>query len=275
MAEKQYPTRFCPFCSSPITTPTNFCETCGAKITWSISEAQTPLWPWTPKSTYIITIITYGVSLIITFAILFYYLIFWGIPLFDFPFLLLDPGFLFILTFSEVVFIIIPWAFVRSLKVKRESLGVSTGGILLLIKDLLLGILIGLAMVPLILAIDLYEILGPGAGPPPTPPTPTDLFWVGMLCLSVIFVIAPSEEFLFRGFVQNSLDAYYGRIGGLLVASMIFGLAHLNPLIGVIHTIGGVILGLVFLWRGRRLAGPIAAHATYDCIIILLDAFLI
>jgi membrane protease YdiL (CAAX protease family) len=275
VTEKQYPTRFCPYCSSTISTPTNFCESCGAEITWSISEAQKPIWPWTPRSTYIITIITYGISLLITFAILFYYLIFWGIPLLDLPLLLLDPSFLFILTLSEVIFIILPWAFVRSLKVKREKLGVSTGGILMLFKDLLLGILIGVAMVPLILALDLYELLGPGAGSPPTPPTPTDLFWVGMLCLSVIIVIAPAEEFLFRGFIQNSLDAHYGRIGGLLVASIIFGLAHLNPLIGVLHTIGGVLLGLIFQWRGRRLAGPIAAHATYDCIIILLDAFFI
>lgn len=275
MVEEQYPTRFCPYCASPISTPTRFCESCGAEITWSISETQKPLWPWTPKSTYIITIVTYGISLLITFAILFYYLIFWGIPLLELPLILLDPGFLFILTLSEVVFIIIPWAFVRSLKVKRAKLGVSTGGGLMLIKDLLLGILIGVAMVPLMLALDLYELLGPGAGPPPTPPTPTDLFWVGMLCFSVILVIAPAEEFLFRGFVQNSLDAYYGRIGGLLVASIIFGFAHLNPWIGVLHTIGGVILGLLFQLRGRRLAGPIAAHATYDCILILLDAFLI
>jgi hypothetical protein len=96
-----------------------------------------------------------------------------------------------------------------------------------------------------------------------------------MLCVSVILIIAPAEEVLFRGFIQNSLDAHYGRIGGLLVASIIFGMAHLNPLIGVLHTIGGIILGLLFQWRGRRLAGPIAAHATYDCLIILLDAFLI
>jgi membrane protease YdiL (CAAX protease family) len=275
MVDMHYPSRYCPYCATPITSPTKFCETCGAEITWSIRETQDTPWPWTPKSTYIITTIAYGVSLLITFALLFYYLFFWGIPILDFSLILLDPGFLFILTLSEVVFIIIPWAFVKGLKVKRDKLGATTGGFLTMTKDLLLGIAVGIAMVPLILILDLYELLALGAGPPPVPPTPVELLWVGMLCVSVILVIAPAEEFLFRGFIQNSLDAHYGRIGGLLVASVIFGFAHLNPLIGILHTILGIIIGLLFQWRGRRLAGPIAAHATYDCLIILLDAFLI
>jgi hypothetical protein len=164
---------------------------------------------------------------------------------------------------------------VKGLKIKRDKLGATTGGVLTMTKDLLLGVAVGIAMVPIILSLDLYELLASGVGPPPVPPTPVELFWVGMLCVSVILVIAPAEEVLFRGFIQNSLDAHYGRIGGLLVASVIFGLVHLNPLIGVLHTIGGIILGLLFQWRGRRLAGPIAAHATYDCLIFILDAFLI
>ena len=275
MVDRHYPTRYCPYCATSITSPTKFCTTCGAEIAWSIYETQKTPWPWTPKTTYVLTIIAYGVSLLITFALLFYYLVFWGIPLLNLGFILLDPGFLFLLTLNEIVFLIIPWAFVKSLKMKRDKLGITTGGFLTLTKDLLLGIAVGIGMVFLILTLDLYELFAPGTGPPTVPPTPVDLFWVGMLCMSMIFVIAPAEEVLFRGFIQNSLDAHYGRIGGLLVASVIFGFVHLNPLIGVLHTVGGIILGLLFQWRGRRLAGPIAAHATYNCLLIILDAFLI
>jgi membrane protease YdiL (CAAX protease family) len=275
MAEVHYTTRFCPYCGTVITTPTKYCETCGAEITWSISETQQSPWPWTPKSTYSLTIITYGVYFLITIALLLYYLVFWGIPLLDLVFIAVDPGVLVLLTLTELVFVIIPIAFVKRLNLNLAKLGAATGGIRTLAKDLLLGVAIGIAIVPLILVLDLYEILVPGAVPPPTPPTPIDLFWVGMLCVSVILVIAPAEEVLFRGFVQNSLDAHYGRIGGLLLASIIFGLAHLNPLIGILQTIGGILLGLLFQWRGGRLAGPIAAHATYDCLVILLDAFFI
>lgn len=205
---------------------------------------------------------------------MFYFIFFWGIPLFDIITITFNPAFMILLTLTELVFILMPWAYATSLKVKRDKVGVTTGGGLTLAKDLVLGITVGAAIVPVTLLLDLYELLAPG-GSPPALPTPTDLFWVGMLCLSVILVIAPAEEFFFRGFIQNSLDVHYGRIGGLLVASIIFGLAHLNPLIGVFQTIGGIFLGLLFQWRGRRLAGPIAAHATFDCVLILLDAFLI
>lgn len=274
MVDERYPTRFCPYCASLITSPTKYCETCGAEITWSIDESHAPLWPWTPSSTYIVTIITYGVFLLLTLAIMFYYIFFWGISLFAITNIMFDPAFLILLLLTEIIFILIPWAFVTSLKLKRDKLGVTSDGSLTLAKDLVIGIAVGAAILPIALLLNLYEFLPPGA-PPPVFPTPADLFWVGMLCLSVILVIAPAEEFFFRGFIQNSLDVHYGRIGGLLVASIIFGLAHLNPIIGVFHTIGGILFGLLFQWRGRRLAGPIAAHATYDCLLILLDAFLI
>jgi membrane protease YdiL (CAAX protease family) len=205
---------------------------------------------------------------------MFYYIFFLGIPLLAIITITFDPAFMILLILTEFVFILIPWAYVTNLKVKRDKLGVTSGGGVTLAKDLVLGIAVGAAIVPVILALDLYELLAPG-GPPPSIPTPTDLFWVGMLCLSVILVIAPAEEFFFRGFIQNSLDANYGRIGGLLVSSIIFGLAHMNPLIGVFQTIGGIFLGLLFQWRGRRLMGPIAAHATYDCLLILLSVFII
>ncbi|MFW9831967.1 MAG: CPBP family intramembrane glutamic endopeptidase [Candidatus Thorarchaeota archaeon] len=276
MIERHYFTQFCPYCGTKIVSPITYCEKCGAKITWSIHEAQTSPWPWTPKSTYIITIITYALSLLLTIALMLYYVVFYGIPLLDIIELSVsDPFFTFILTLGEVVFFLVPWAFVNGLRIKPKKVGVTSGGTLTFSKDIILGIGVGALMVPLILLLDLYEILNQSSSVPQVFPGPVDLFWIGMLCLSIIFVVAPAEEFLFRGFVQSSLDAHYGRIGGLLVASIIFGMVHLNPLIGVLHTIGGIVLGLLFLWRNQRLASPIAAHATYDVLLILLDAFLI
>lgn len=276
MTERHYPTRFCPYCATKITSPTTYCETCGAKITWSIREAQAPLWPWTPKSTYIITLLTYAIFFLLTMVMMLYYIVFFSISLIDvIDILAFDPSFLIILSLSQIVFILIPWAFMKRLKVGREKLGVTSGGVLTFSKDILLGITVGAAMVLLILLLDLYELLGPGSGPPAVPPGPDDIFWIGMLCLSIIFIVAPTEEFLFRGFVQNSLDAHYGRLGGLLVSSIIFGMAHFNPFIGVFQTIGGIFLGLLFQWRNRRLISPIVAHATFDVLLILLDAFLI
>jgi membrane protease YdiL (CAAX protease family) len=272
--EQRYPTRFCPYCSTEITSPTKYCVKCGAEITWSIKQAQDPPYPWTPKSTYIITIITYGFSLLLTFALLFYYLIFFGIPLLQIEIILVaDPFFMFLLTLSSVVFFLVPFAYVRRLRVGRDKLGIVAGGALTLSKDVLLGLGVGAALVPLGLFFILNQLLALGVGPPVTPPSPVELFWAAMLCLAVILVVAPAEEVLFRGFMQNSLDAYYGRIGGVLVTSIIFGLLHLNPFIGIVQTIVGLFLGLLFQWRGRRLTSPIVAHAAYDCILILIEVF--
>jgi membrane protease YdiL (CAAX protease family) len=210
---------------------------------------------------------------VLTVAILFYYLVFFGIPFpLIFDLVLNDPILTVVLTFSELVFIIVPVAYVLSLKVNLKKLGLAFGGLRSFIVDVGWGLLVGAALVPLIVAIASYEIFGSGS-PSALPPGPTDLFWVGVTLLTIIFIVAPTEELLFRGFLQNSLDAHYGRIGGVLVTSVIFGIVHLNPLIGVYQTVIGIFLGLLFQWRGRRLAGPIAAHAIYDCIIILLNVF--
>jgi membrane protease YdiL (CAAX protease family) len=49
----------------------------------------------------------------------------------------------------------------------------------------------------------------------------------------------------------------------------------MNPINGVLQTILGIILGLLFQFRGRRLLAPITAHGTYNCLVIILDAFFI
>lgn len=273
MNKKRYYPKYCPFCATPYTSPTHYCETCGKEKLWGIHDLKPAPYPWSPRISYLVTALTYGLFTVLTVAILFYYLVFFGIPFpLIFDLVLNDPSLTVVLTFSELVFIIVPVAYVLSLKVDLKKLGIAFGGLRTSIVDVGWGLLIGVALVPLVVAIASYEIFGSGS-PSALPPGPTDLFWVGVTLLTIIFIVAPAEELLFRGFLQNSLDAYYGRIGGVLVTSVIFGIVHLNPLIGVYQTVIGIFLGLLFQWRGRRLAAPIAAHAIYDCIIILLNVF--
>lgn len=274
MSERWYSTRFCPYCCTEISTPTKYCEVCGAEISWSISDFYAPPYPWSPKSTYLITILTYSLSVLLLIPILLYYLVFFGIPILLLETVLLaDPLFFSLLLFSELIFILIPFAYVTRLKVGQEKVGVKTGGPLTFAKDILLGLGVGLAMVPLVFLLTLYELLGPGNGLPSPLPGPGEIFWLVITFLGIVFVVAPSEEYFFRGFIQNSLDAHYGNLGGLLVASILFGIIHANPFIGIIQTILGLILGLLFQWRGRRLAGPIAAHAIYDVLVLFIQTF--
>ena len=273
MNEKQYPLKYCPYCATPYSTPTRYCETCGEEKLWTIQELQPAPYPWSPKLSFLFTALTYGLFTLLTVTILFYYLVFFGIPLpLIFDLVLYDPRLTVVLTFSEVVFVVVPIAYVLSLKVNLKKLGLALGGLRTFVVDVGWGLLAGAAFVPLIVAIASYEIFGTGTTPT-LPPGPTNFFWVGLTLLTIVFIVAPAEELLFRGFLQNSLDAHYGPIGGVLVASIIFGLVHVNPLIGVYQTIIGIFLGLLFQWRGRRLAAPVAAHAIYDCIIILLNVF--
>ncbi len=274
MSERQYSTRFCPYCCTEISAPTRYCETCGAEINWSISDFQTPPYPWSPKSTYIVTVLTYSIFVLILIPIMVYYLVFFGIPiLFLGNILLTDPLFFTLLLLSELIFILIPLAYVTRLKVGQDKVGVKTGGPVTLTKDILLGLAVGMAMVPFVFLLALYEFLGSGGGIPSPLPGPDEIFWLVITFIGIILIVAPAEEYFFRGFIQNSLDAHYGNIGGLLVTSIIFGIIHANPFIGIIQTMLGLILGLLFQRRGRRLAGPIAAHAIYNVLVIFVQTF--
>lgn len=79
------------------------------------------------------------------------------------------------------------------------------------------------------------------------------------------------EEALFRGVIQEEAERYLGPLGGLLVASSLFGLVHVG---GINQTsaikqftatgIGGLILGGYYQLSGYDLEKPIAAHTYYD-----------
>jgi len=84
------------------------------------------------------------------------------------------------------------------------------------------------------------------------------------------------EEILFRGWLQQGLFAVLGAeknillgVLGLLVASILFGLAHpISPLYVILATLVGLALGGVY-WMTGNLLCAIVAHAVYDAIILL------
>lgn len=84
------------------------------------------------------------------------------------------------------------------------------------------------------------------------------------------------EEFLFRGWVQQGLFWLFGADKsmvwggvGLLVASILFGLAHpISPLYVVLATLMGLIFGGLY-WMTGNLLAAIVAHAVYDAVILL------
>lgn len=84
--------------------------------------------------------------------------------------------------------------------------------------------------------------------------------------LALVSVLAGlGEEFLFRGLLQTAVSQWTGwPMVGLLVASLLFGLAHLvTKTYAVLATLIGLYLGWVYLHFDNLLV-PIVAHALYD-----------
>jgi membrane protease YdiL (CAAX protease family) len=72
------------------------------------------------------------------------------------------------------------------------------------------------------------------------------------------------EELLFRGVIQARLADWLSPAAGLVLASLLFGLAHtITAAYAVMATIFGLYLGGLWLWSGNLLVA-ITAHAIYD-----------
>lgn len=97
---------------------------------------------------------------------------------------------------------------------------------------------------------------------------------LGLAALSIVLV-APAEEFLFRGVIQGRLRRSFGPGGAIVGASLLFGSLHLANFTGavwpvvagalLITTVGGV-LGLIYERTGN-LTVPIVTHGIYNTVL--------
>jgi membrane protease YdiL (CAAX protease family) len=85
--------------------------------------------------------------------------------------------------------------------------------------------------------------------------------------LAFLWVVALSEEFFFRAFLQRLLSGAVGsEVGGLALASVLFGLAHLsyghfpNWRFAILGGVSGIFYGLAFL-KARSVRAGMVAHA--------------
>lgn len=84
--------------------------------------------------------------------------------------------------------------------------------------------------------------------------------------LGILWVVALSEEFFFRGMLQQWLMAWVGRVPGWIVAALLFGAAHLsfrefpNWKFASLAAVAGVFYGRAFL-EGGGIRAPMVAHA--------------
>jgi hypothetical protein len=100
-------------------------------------------------------------------------------------------------------------------------------------------------------------------------------FLLGLAALSVVLV-APAEEWLFRGVIQGRLRQRVGAVPAVVGSSLLFGSMHLANYTGalvpivagatLIAVVGGVF-GALYEYTGN-LAVPIAVHAVYNVVLL-------
>ena len=89
--------------------------------------------------------------------------------------------------------------------------------------------------------------------------------WWGLVAFHNLLFTCVAEEALFRGFIQQGVASRSKPWLGLLVASLLFGAAHLagGPLLVLLAALAGACYGLAFLLSGR-LSVAIAIHFLFN-----------
>jgi membrane protease YdiL (CAAX protease family) len=95
----------------------------------------------------------------------------------------------------------------------------------------------------------------------------------GVMSLGLLAMCAGlGEELLFRGVVQAGLSKLMPGGAALLVASLLFGLAHcVTSTYAVVAGLMGMYLGALYLLQGSLVA-PVIAHTLYDFVALLIIA---
>lgn len=105
---------------------------------------------------------------------------------------------------------------------------------------------------------------------------PRDSFQLIVVIVFHLVLVGPCEELAFRGFVQRGLENSFGKMKGLLVASVLFGLLHgLNTLYAIVPIfVGGLVLGYVWQQTGGNTTASAIMHGINNSISITIAYFL-
>lgn len=91
-----------------------------------------------------------------------------------------------------------------------------------------------------------------------------------MFLMSV--VTAPiGEELVFRAFIYRRAKHHFGKVTGILVSSLLFGIYHANLIQFIYATVFGILLACIYEKSGNFLA-PVLAHAGANLWAIVIDA---
>lgn len=96
-----------------------------------------------------------------------------------------------------------------------------------------------------------------------------DLVWIGLV---LFFLVGPSEEVFWRGYLQRRLEEHFGAPAALLVTTAIYAFVHiwtLNVLLILAAAAVGLFWGRLYQ-RERSLISVMLSHALWDVLIFVL-----
>jgi membrane protease YdiL (CAAX protease family) len=182
-----------------------------------------------------------------------------------------------ILAGSEVILLCPLLVYLRRFNINRAQLGIYIRNWRQALTDVLFGLSVGLLMIPIsFFASALNElILGPepGAENISRAFTVTSPIEAILLFSSIVLVVAPVEEVIVRGFLQQGLERSLGKFKGLLLASIFFSIMHLSLWSIFPLTLLGIVIGSCFQLRNWRITAPITSHACYMVGLVFLLSF--
>jgi len=174
---------------------------------------------------------------------------------------------------GQVAFLVLGYAYARytglTVHVSRPSareLGWALAGVVAA-----LVVAVGVSVLLAVLDLVPESVIGDAIVSDPT-------LVLGLAALSIVLV-APAEEFLFRGVIQGRLRRSLGPVGAVVGSSLLFGSLHLGNYTGeTAAVVAGAVLiacvGTVFgtlYERTQNLVVPIVAHGVYNTILMVLS----
>jgi len=106
---------------------------------------------------------------------------------------------------------------------------------------------------------------------------PRDSFQLVAMIVLSLALVGPCEELAMRGFVQKGFENSFGKMKGLLISSVLFGLMHgLNTLYAIVPVfVVGLVFGYVWQRTGGNTTASALMHGIYDSIAIAAAYFLV
>lgn len=102
---------------------------------------------------------------------------------------------------------------------------------------------------------------------------PRDVVSLATWILLSFLVIAPCEEIFSRGFVQKGLENSLGKNWGLIFASILFGVLHIEPFRIFPTVLEGLVIGTIYLKSGHNVVASTISHGFLNSMIFVLVYF--